>query len=153
MRSKPKRVDVPESETPHQPIVRAFASDEQEYMRDLFANADNFRLVDMRLPRDTPGYSTDAPDIEAAKGVADLLFHSPAMLSRRPIDRKLLLYATKGVRQALIATIFPAGTTSFPVMPGKYKEESNQWTTDGEWKLREPKPTKNKRQKIPKSAM
>lgn len=150
---KPKKVTVPEHETPHPPIVRAFAADEQEYMRDLFANAENFRLVDMRIPRDAPGYSTDAPDVEAAKGVADLLFHSPSMLARKPFDRKLLLYAVKGIRQALIATIFPAGTTSFPAMPGKYKEETNQWTTDGEWKLREPKPAKTKRPKTPKSAM
>lgn len=150
---KPKKVTVPETETPHPPINRAFASDEQEYMRDLFADPDRLTLVDMRISRNDPGYSTDAPDIETAKGIADLLFHSPSMLARKPFDRKLLLYAVKGIRQALIATIFPAGTTSFPAMPGKYKEETNQWTTDGEWKLREPKPAKPKRPKTPKSAM
>jgi hypothetical protein len=129
----PKGIKVTKPTVLPAPLVRSFASTELEYVRDMFQTATSFSLVDARARR-----TVEVPDVEAARGAAEIMFHSESMLARKPNDRSLLLYAVKGNRQALIATIFPAGTTSFPALPGRYKEESNQWTTDGEWKLKEP---------------
>jgi hypothetical protein len=121
---KGKRINVTESPRPRK---KGIADDGLlDFEEELIRTADEFTLINMRLRRGAPGYRNEASSLEEAEMLAAKIFAS------NPTLQSLTMYATRGARFAQVATVFPAGTTKLPNLPGRAKTESRQWIVGGQ---------------------